>query len=430
MKTGDKPQPPEKAAEPVKKPEAAAKGEKPADKTPGVAKGPHPNPLPKGEGTKGGSKGEGTKAEPPKTGLPGLPNPVFSEAMKHRIRQSIARDRILKVFDGLRVKMDEYGQEWSKYDVERIMNQSEAGGGQRPLGSPPPEPNFGELAKQNGLTTGHTSLVDRWEAENLPIGISQPVPLPVQVVDGQLRASGGAPVSQYAFQSLSSFRPAMSVDGDGLYLYWKTNDEKDHVPKFDDEGVRDEVLRAWKMIEARKLALRQAKSLATEAEKAQKSLKLVFADRPDLRVVLPPKFSWMSFPNVASLQAAQYVRLSPVAGVEMAGEEFMRAVFSLEKPGQVAVAFNAPKTIAYVVQLTEFSPAYEVRKSLFEVDDFRKYAAVGAEDQQQMERAWLKEIEKSAGFEWTPGHNPEQTSDTGQPLGRGVPVDPDQSGDD
>ena len=66
--------------------------------------------------------------------------------------------------------------------------------------------------------------------------------------------NGGVPVSQYAFQSLSTFRPAISDDADGLYLFWKTEDEKDHVPKFEDEGVRDEVLRAWKMIEARKLA--------------------------------------------------------------------------------------------------------------------------------------------------------------------------------
>ena len=35
----------------------------------------------------------------------------------------------------------------------------------------------------------------------------------------------------------------MSVDADGLYLFWKTKDEKEHVPKFEDEGVREEVLR-------------------------------------------------------------------------------------------------------------------------------------------------------------------------------------------
>ena len=108
----------------------------------------------------------------------------------------------------------------------------------------------------------------------------------------------------------------------------------------------------------------------------------------------------------------------------------MRTVFGLEKPGQVAVTFNAPKTIACVVQLNEFSPVYEVRKSLFEHDDFRKYDAVGADDQRQMERAWLREIERSAGFEWTPGNNPAETSDSGQPSGPGGPTEPDEPGDD
>ena len=97
------------------------------------------------------------------------------------------------------------------------------------------------------------------------------------------------------------------------------------------------------MIEARKPALKQAKLLAAEAEKAGKSLQHYFADQPNMRVVLPPKFSWMTVGNLASLRPAQYARLSPVAGVEMPGDEFMRTVFGLEKPGQIAVAFNAPR---------------------------------------------------------------------------------------
>ena len=66
---------------------------------------------------------------------------------------------------------------------------------------------------------------------------------PAQIVNGELRVNrGGVPVSQYAFQTLSAFRPAISVDGSGVYLFWKTKDEKDHVPTFGD--VRDEALRA------------------------------------------------------------------------------------------------------------------------------------------------------------------------------------------
>jgi hypothetical protein len=408
-------QPPAKAAEPVKQSAAGAKAGKSADQAAGGAGGKSSNPAP---------KGDAPKAEPPKTGLPELPKAVLSEAVKKVIRRRIAQERILKVFEGLRVQMDQYGQEWSKYEVERITSQS-AGGGQKPLGSPPPAPDFAELAKQNHLAADHTALIARWEAETVPIGTSQPA----QIVDGQLAVNPrGAPVCQYAFQSLPTFRPAISVDGGGLYLYWKTKDEKEHVPKFED--VRDDVLHMWKMIEAQKPALKQAKLLAAEADKAGKSLKKLFADRPDVQVVLPPKFSWMTVGNLASLQPAQYARLSPVAGVEMAGEEFMRTVFGLEKPGQVAVTFNAPKTIAYVVQLNEFSPVYEVRKSQFETDNFRKYDAVGADDQKQIEQAWLKEIERSAGFEWTPGNNPAETSDSGQPAGPSGPTEPDEPGDD
>ena len=82
------------------------------------------------------------------------------------------------------------------------------------------------------------------------------------------------------------------------------------------------------------------------------------------------------------------------------------------------------------MQLNEFSPTYEVRKSLFEVDDLRKYLAVGAGEQREMQRAWLKEIESSAGFEWTPGNNPVETFDSGQSSGSGGPSEPDQSGED
>ena len=300
-------QPPAKAAEPAKQPPAGAKAGKPAEQAAGGATGKSSNPAP---------KGEATKAEPPKTGLPELPKAVLSEAVKKVIRRHVAqvkaREKILKLFEGLRVQMDQYGQEWSKYEVERITSQGATGGGQKPLGSPPPAPDFAELAKPGHLAADHTALIAQWEAETLPIGTSQPVPLPIQVVDGQLRVSGGASVGQYAFQSLPTFRPAISVDAGGLYLYWKTKDEKEHVPKFDD--VRDNVLHSWKMIAAQKPALKQAKLLAAGAEKAGKSLKQFFADRPDVQVVLPPKFSWMTVGNLASLQPARICPIEPRGG--------------------------------------------------------------------------------------------------------------------
>ena len=75
----------------------------------------------------------------------------------------------------------------------------------------------------------------------------------------------GPPVARYAFE-LATFSPKQSVarpDQLSLfwqdrYLFWKTADKREEVPKFDAVGVRDEVLKAWKLGEARKFALKKA----------------------------------------------------------------------------------------------------------------------------------------------------------------------------
>ena len=96
----------------------------------------------------------------------------------------------------------------------------------------------------------------------------------------------GQPVWSFAFASLSKYRTERSYDRDDKnHLFWKTDEDPARVPKFDDPGVAAEVLREWKMIQARKPALEEAKKLADDARKSKGSLKQVFANRPDLPVV-------------------------------------------------------------------------------------------------------------------------------------------------
>ena len=57
-------------------------------------------------------------------------------------------------------------------------------------------------------------------------------------------------------------------------MYWKSDDAKELTPKFDDPGVREEVLRVWKLIEARSPAKKAAEALAAKASKEDKPLKL------------------------------------------------------------------------------------------------------------------------------------------------------------
>ena len=353
---------PANPAAPAAKPAAPAKAETPAAKEQPKAK-----ELPKPTEPKPAAKPAAAEKKPEK------PAAGLSDKLKDRIRRDIAGERIQKVFDRLRKMMDEYQQTWSKYNVRWIRAKDK-----NAMGPPPPEPDFKKLAAANGLSAGITGLVTDWQvAANPEIGAS--------LVDGR------TPVAYYAYKSLAKFHSARSYGVNALYLFWKIEDEKEHTPKLDDKDVRQQVVYAWKLIEARKLAKKAAEELADKARKAGKPLKDVVSDRPGSRVVLPPAFSWMTKGNVAYSRNPQ-AELSRVAGVDMPGDEFMRAVFRLE-PGQIGTAFNAPQTVVYVVRPSEFAPSYDVRWREFAAGGFREDTYAGAEDQRQLFKAWLDEIE-------------------------------------
>ncbi len=299
QKADQKTQPTAKTADPAKtpdgkQPEANVKGQQPAGKTPlGSAEKPSAPPKTDPSLSSGLSGG---------AGLPAPPKPYLSPVVREIIRLGIAQERIAKAFGQIREQMDAYYQEWSKYDAAVARQGKNAL--EQPLGSPPPRLDFEKLAKAAGLSTGHTNLMSAWEVQDLEIGLSQLA----DFQEGLLRSTGRGLVCRYAFQSLLVFHPEISEDIDGVYLFWKTEDEKEHVPQFTDDGVRDEVLRSRKMIHARSLAMNQAKSLAAEAAKTRKSLKQAFADRPDLRILMPPKFTWLTLANAApSAQMPQQI---------------------------------------------------------------------------------------------------------------------------
>jgi len=347
---------------PAENPDATAKEEKPAEKAEPAVKDEKPVEKPQA-----GPKDE--KAAEPKAGP--------SDRVKRFVREQIAYDKAKAVFDGLRDRMEKYRSAWSKYEDAVIKGKTAA---------EPAPLDFEALAKEQGLTAGKTGLISQIDAQNSDIGSS--------LIDGR------EPAWLIAFTSLSKYRPEMSRDHQGnYYLFWKTQDEKERVPAFDDKGVRDEVLRTWKTIQARSLAMTEADKLAGEARKSNTFLKQTFADRPDLRVIYPEPFSWMTFGNVPLGSAPSAARLSSVPGIDMPGQEFMRAVFDLQ-PHQVGTAFNAPKTAAYVVRVTELSPPEGALWAQFEVDDFSKYAPVAQEDQRQIFTAWLDEIKAAVGFKW------------------------------
>ena len=244
----------------------------------------------------------------------------------------------------------------------------------------PARARFREVRQGTGLTAGRTALVAAMGTEGHRRSALQ------QFGRDRAEATSGSTPSrcwQYAFQSRCVPSGKSRAQGQPLSVLEDRGREGARA-EVRGPGIRAEVLRAWKLIQARDIALKAAEKLAAEARKADKPLKQVFADRPERHVILPSKFTWLNFPNVAN-GWQQPARLSAVDGVDMPGWDFMREVFGLE-PGQVGVAFNAPKTFVYVVRPTEFTPSYEVLRAQFETEPFGKYAAAGQEDRPESTR--------------------------------------------
>ena len=383
---------PAKAASPVK-PESPAKvATPPKSEVPAKHESPTVKEDPKAK------EPAKTKEQKPAAAAALSPEEQLEEMpaeMKKQIRREIAFERIVKVFEALRKPMDEYQKKRREYDLEVLRLKHD----KKESPAPPPEPNFEKLAKENGISATRTGSVPQWEAAKLGIGTW----MPAEIVNGDFGIARGARVLLSAYQSPVKFRPAVAFDGDACYLYWKSEDEKEYTPKFED--ARKDILRVWKLIHARSFAKKAAEALAAEANRADKPLKTLFAKRPELRVLEPAKFSWMTLGNVA-FRTSQGAEICPVTDVPMAGEDFMKTVFRLE-PGKVGVAFNAPQTIVYVVRPSQFVPPYEVRWAMFPTDDFGNYAPIGLEDRNRTIQAWLKELQTSAGFEWAAGRKPD-----------------------
>jgi hypothetical protein len=322
---------------------------------------------------------------------------ALTDEQKKIIRNEIAIEKINALFEQLRKQMADYRLKWRDFHSAT----EKKGQGKIPV-VPPTPPDFDKFAADNGLVAGRTPLLPRWELQKTEIG--------------QTLVGGQVPTTEYAIESMTRYRSeeAVSLNGNP-YLFWKTDETREDVPKFDDEAVWKEVLLAWKMVHARALARKAAEELATKANEAKKPLKELLADQPKMKVVLPAPFTWLTFGNVAaSLTQPRRPQLVDVPELNLVGDDFMRKVFSLQ-PGESGAAMNAPQTIAYVIRLIEYTPSYRVLWDQFTIDDFVTYAEIAAIEQQRIEQAWLEEIKSEADFHWMPEHQRQRTveSDAG-----------------
>jgi hypothetical protein len=159
------------------------------------------------------------------------------------------------------------------------------------------------------------------------------------------------PLAQYAFIGQMDLYQVVLAEGDdgNKYLAWKIGETEEKVPELDE--VRDEVITAWKLIEARKLAEAEAKRIAEIAKKAGVPLDKALGEE-GLSVLFSQPFTWMTRGNVSQFDFNAESRLSEISGITGADNDFMKKIFGM-KEGEIEVIENYPKSAFYVVRLAQ-----------------------------------------------------------------------------
>ena len=63
-------------------------------------------------------------------------------------------------------------------------------------------------------------------------------------------------VAQMMFRATTLYKPEISegFTSRAYFVFWKTDDQPDHVPKWEDSGIQAKVAEVWKLDKARKVA--------------------------------------------------------------------------------------------------------------------------------------------------------------------------------
>ncbi|MBN1590964.1 MAG: hypothetical protein JW888_15735, partial [Pirellulales bacterium] len=324
------------------------------------------------------------KADPVSPTAPAVesaPKPEFQpldeakDSIRRTLSQQKASERMVKALATIQSKMNKH----RKVIIAHEMDESNKD-------KPAPKLNVASLAKAVQLNYYPTGLITEAEFVECDLGQSSVEGRGLLVVD--------------MFGSMPLFLPGIATDNDqNKYLYWKIEEVEERIPEFDDEGMREQVLAAWKFVEARKLAQQHAEKLADTARKSGKSLRGSIGTESGVDVAETGRFSWVTQGTQPAMQSRSPLRISEVKNVEMPGNDFMQAVYGLNV-GEIGTAMNEPQSIVYVVRLVETTPREKVLRSLFEIDDYSKYWTVGGTDIRTMIDRWSEELHKDAGLKW------------------------------
>jgi hypothetical protein len=299
------------------------------------------------------------------------------DAVKDDIRKRLARERaearIDAIFTAVAGDVGRYAEDYALWQARK------------PAGvEAPRSPDLAKIAEKQGLVSGRSDLVAP-DAAFAAGGIGGSFEF-VQDPSSRFGIRQQRWLDQMFGTGSMSLRPIRSRDVEGnRYMSWRTEDQPEFTPSF--ETARSGVERAWRIVEGRSLAKKRAESLAQQAS---------FGGDETKAIKVGP-FSWLE----QGMGGGGALVLSQPEGISMPGDEFMRAVFSLE-PGKTAVAFNEPRTVCYVIRLvSQEPPAAELQeKFIAGRNDRQKIGMVAQREASNTFRELIEGMQKRYRLDW------------------------------
>lgn len=321
--------------------------------------------------------GTATAAAPGGSGARVKPLDEVREEIRGQLAREAADRRLGEVFDTIAGRIATYAEE---LDLAIALGNK-----------PPAAPDLEAIANEFGLDSLRSEFVTAAESVATGgVGTSFQLSFSERFGVRQQRW-----IDMVFSPEFPRWRPLVTRDVAGnRYLSWKTEERPEFTPPLAD--IRPEVERVCRLIEARPLARKRAEQIVADA--AGKPLSEAVAGQAGLEATNAGPFTWLTR---GTAPFGSVPMLSDPDGVQMAGEEFMKAVFSLE-PGGTAVAFNEPQTVCYAIKLMSLEPdeAALQQRFLDAASDPRRLAAVAEGDVRAAYTRWLGDVSRRQGVEW------------------------------
>jgi hypothetical protein len=310
------------------------------------------------------------------------------DEVRDEIRRLIAETKVAEQLGDLTSNLEsKLNESYTNYFGATL--DAEDAGKERP--EPPADlADLTQMAKDNNLLYEKTEAATWQQLRDTPVGNST------------RPEWGGTPLYLQIFSpDFDLYEPVVTQDlNANRYITLKTADIKGKVPKL--EEVRGEVIKAWKLREAGKLAAKRAEELAKAANEKGGSLTDAIAGDSTLQIVKTDPFAFFTIGAVSrETQQVQSFRLSEPDGIVAAGPEFMEKVFDL-KEGEVGAVANHDDSVSYVVKVTGHQNSLEELRQAFLGEDYAWYGVpvMARGHYQTALRVLVTDFLKSADIDW------------------------------